>query len=312
MILTVTKNTTVDQTVFVKGFRKGHTQRATETFFSMGGKPAVASFILGELGIGSRALGFAAGATGERIKGMLQKRGVTVDFLPVGGESRVNMVIIDTDDGSMTTITTSTLEVTQAHIEALMAKVAGLLDDPAYDCMITGGTLPRAVPPSIYTDLIALAKRRGVPVIFDATDQNLPAGLLASPTYIKPNRHELAALVGYPIHTLEEAYRAGRSVLERHASAPIITLDADGALAVLPDRAYFIPPINVEVVSAAGAGDAVLAGLAASIHRRQPIEEGLRLGIATATAVLLRPGTGDCSRADVERFLPQVQLLPYP
>jgi hypothetical protein len=24
------------------------------------------------------------------------------------------------------------------------------------------------------------------------------------------------------------------------------------------------------------------------------------------------PGTADCHRADVERFLPQVQLIPYP
>src|SRR5262249_11843487 len=91
-------------------------------------------------------------------------------------------------------------------------------------------------------------------------------------------------------------------------TAPIMTFGGEGALAVLPGKAYRIPPLKIEVVSAAGAGDAVLAGVAASIERRQPIEEGLRLGIAAAAAVCLMPGTADCRREDVERFLPQVAL----
>jgi fructose-1-phosphate kinase PfkB-like protein len=83
-------------------------------------------------------------------------------------------------------------------------------------------------------------------------------------------------------------------------------------LAVLPDRAYRIPPLKVDVVSAAGAGDAVLAGITASVFRHQPIEEGLRLGFAAATAVLMQPGTADCRRVDVEAFMPQIELIPHP
>jgi 1-phosphofructokinase len=310
VIVTVTPNTTTDQTVFVPGFKKGQTQRATGTFYSMGGKPTDASYVLGELGIPSLALGFAAGAIGEKIKAMLGGRGVTTDFISVGGESRVNMVIIDTEDNAMTTITTSTLDVAPPHIEALKEQVTARLAGAS--CMVTGGTLPKGVPPALYADLISIARAQGVPVIFDASDQNLPAGLVASPTYIKPNRHELEQLLGRPIHTLDDAYRGGREVWERYGSASIITLDADGAVAVLPDRAYFVPPLKVEVVSAAGAGDAVLAGLAAALWRKQPIEEGVRLGMAAATAVLLMAGTADCRREDVERFLPLIELRPYP
>ena len=116
---------------------------------------------------------------------------------------------------------------------------------------------------------------------------------------------------GHPIETLRDAYKVGRDILERFGTSSAITLGADGALAVLPDRAYRIPPIRVEVVSAAGAGDAVLAGIAASVHRGQSIEDGLRLGVAAATAVLLMPGTAQCKREDIERFLPQVELIPY-
>jgi fructose-1-phosphate kinase PfkB-like protein len=166
--------------------------------------------------------------------------------------------------------------------------------------------------PAFYTEFIGLAREHGVPVIFDADEPNLSAGLAARPTFVKPNRDELARLSGQAVDSLASAYQAGRALLDSTGVQPIITLGRDGGLAVLADRAYHIPPLDIEVVSPAGAGDAVLAGLAASIERRQPIEEGLRLGFAAAAAVCLMPGTADCRREDVERLLPQVELIPYP
>jgi 1-phosphofructokinase family hexose kinase len=309
MIVTVTPNTTLDLTLFVDGFQKDRTMRAVDNVYSMGGKPTDASWILGELGVPSLALGFIAGAIGDKITSLLAARGVHTDFIPAGGESRINTVIVDVADRTMSTITTSTLLIQAAHLDALKQRFATALINAS--CVITGGTLPRDVPPTLYASLIAMANECRVPVIFDAAGENLAAGLAAQPAFVKPNRYELAALVGYDIHTLEDAYRAGRVLVERYHTTPIITLDAEGALAVLPDRALYLPPLKVEVVSAAGAGDAMLAGIAASLLRQQPIEDGLRLGVAAATAVLLMPGTADCRREDVERFLPQVTLVPY-
>ena len=97
------------------------------------------------------------------------------------------------------------------------------------------------------------------------------------------------------------AYSAGKHILETYGTSPIMTFGGEGALAVLPGRAYRIPPLKIDVVSAAGAGDAVLAGLAASIERGQPIEDGLCLGMAAAAAVCLMPGTAECRKEDAER-----------
>jgi len=309
MIVTVTANTTIDQVLFIKTFELNRTMRATRTMQSMGGKPTDASWILGEIGIPSLALGFAAGPMGEKVKHMLASRGVIHDFITVGGDTRINVIIV-CEDGPQSTITTSSLEIAPEHVDALCRRFEQSLDEASV--VIIGGTLPAAMGPSFYTDMIALARSHSVPVIFDAAEANLSAGLKANPTYIKPNRDELEALLGRSLPTLEDVYQAGRDIVERYGTSPVITLSGDGALAVLPDRAYHIPPLKVEVVSAAGAGDAVLAGLAASLDRGQPIEEGLRLGFAAAAAVLLLPGTADCRREDVERFLPQIELIPYP
>jgi 1-phosphofructokinase family hexose kinase len=284
MIVTVTANTTIDQTHVVPSLVMNRTIRARQTVFSMGGKPTDASWILGEMGIPSLALGFAAGATGEQVKAMLHARGVTTDFIAVGGETRINTVIV-CEDGGMVTITTSTLEVRPEHVEALRRRYLEALEGAT--CAVLGGTLPARMDPSFYTDFIALARERNIPVVFDAAEPNLSAGLASRPDIVKPNRDELSALVGRPVDSLDDAFHAGREVLERYGAIPVITLGSEGGLAVLADRAYTIPPLELDVGSAGGAGDGVLAGLAAALHRGSQSRKGW-LGFAAAAAMCLQ------------------------
>jgi 1-phosphofructokinase family hexose kinase len=310
MIVSVTANTTLDQTVFIPSWQKNRTIRASRTLQSMGGKPTDASWIMGEMGIPSLALGFAGGATGKKVESLLNARGVTTDFIWLDTDTRINLIIISEDTGDMTTITTNTMHIDSSALDTLRARYTKALDEATV--VVLGGTLPFGIQPDFYTEFIGMARTRNIPVVFDAAEPNLSAGLAAKPTYIKPNRDELSALTAMPVETLADALRAGRVVIERYSVSPIISLDKDGGLAVLPDRAWHIPILPIDVVSAAGAGDGVLAGITASLHLGQPIEEGLRLGFACAAAVCLQPGTADCRRADVERLLPQVQLIPYP
>jgi len=309
-IVTLTPNTTLDHTVIIPSFVHLKTIRSTGSYFSMGGKPTDASFILGTIGIPSLALGCAAGAIGRKVEDLLHERGVTTDFIEVNGETRINTIVVCEDVVGQTTLTVNTLDVAPEHIEALKQRYAEALEDASV--VVTGGTLPRGVTPEFYAECIQMARARNVPTVFDAAEPNLSVGLAAQPTYIKPNEDELGQLTGQKIESFEDAYAAGKIILERYGTMPIITMGPRGALAVLPDRAYHIPPLPVEVVSAGGAGDAVLAGITASLHRGQPIEEGLRLGFAAAAATCLLPGTADVRAEDVERLLPQVELIPYP
>lgn len=309
MIVTLTPNTSLDLTAFIPVFQLNRTIRASHSQFGMAGKPTDAAWILAELGLPSLALGFAAGSIGHKITTMLRSRQVTTDFVAVEGESRVNMVIICEDGSGQTTITTSSLEVSETHIETLLGRFEKALE--AASCVVMGGSLPARVPPTFYAEAIRRAKAQRVPVIFDASEPNLAVGLDAKPTFIKPNQDELAALVGAPVADMAAAYSAGQHILQTYGTSSVMTFGAQGALAVLPGRAYRIPPLNIDVVSAAGAGDAVLAGLAASVERGQRVEEGLRLGFAAAAAVCLLPGTADCHKADVDTFLPRIELIPY-
>ncbi|MCY3574015.1 MAG: 1-phosphofructokinase family hexose kinase [Chloroflexi bacterium] len=310
MILSLTPNTTLDLTVFVPRLETHRTIRATRTVYSMGGKPTDASYILGRRGIGSLALGLAAGAVGEKVAAMLRELGVTVDFIEVAGETRINTVIVDEAAGEHTTITSASMQVRPADVAALLARYEQALSQASV--VITGGSLPPGMTPGFYADAIKLANERGLPVIFDAAPPNLQAGLHARPAFVKPNQDELSALVGEELRELAEIYRAARDIQAKYETQVVVTLGEAGALAVLAGRSYRIPPIPVAVSSPAGAGDAVLAGLAQALQQNLPIEDGLRLGIAAASAVCLQPGTAAYEVADMQRFLPLVELIPYP
>ena len=119
MIVSLTPNTTLDLTVFVPQLVTNTTIRASRTVHSMGGKPTDAAWILGRMGVGSLALGLAAGAVGEKVKSMLEELGVTTDFIAVGGETRINTVIIDESSGEHTTITSASMQVAARTCESL-------------------------------------------------------------------------------------------------------------------------------------------------------------------------------------------------
>lgn len=310
MIVTVTPNTGLDQTLIIDHMPFNQARRVKDSMLSMAGKPADASYILGQMGVSSRAMGFAAGTFGEQVTAMLREKGVTPDFVTVGGQTRLNTVIVTTDEHTHTTLTTDTLKVEPDHVSALIARFTAIL--PSASVVVMGGSLPSSAPQDLYIDLITRAREQNVPVIFDADEPLLSAGLQAHPTFIKPNEHELGHLIGAPVESLDEAYTAGQRIVEQYGTRPIITLGGRGALAFLESGTVFVPPLTVDVISPAGAGDAVLAGLAWAIDAGQPIAEGVKLGIATASAVLMQTGTAVYSVDDQKRLLEQVELVPYP
>ena len=308
MILTVTLNTGLDHTLFLDQLRLGYTQKVRASTISMAGKPADASWVLSTLGISNLATGFAAGELGKKMEAMLRQRGAQTDFLWVAGETRLNTVLVVDGDSFQTTLTTETLQITPADIAAFYEKQAGLLQRS--DAMIIGGSAPRMVGPEVYRNLVAAAAERGVPVVLDASGPYLEYGLQGCPTVIKPNQQELEAFLGRPLPLPEDVLSAARELRERHRVAVVATLGKEGAFAVLPGREYFIPPLDVPMVSPAGAGDATVAGLAAALANRQPLEEGVRLGLAAAAAVIMQPGTADCRKEDVDRLYKEIKLIP--
>ena len=305
MIITLTPNTGIDHTLQVSSFQLNSTIRATDSAWGMGGKATDVSWILGKLGIPSRALGFAAGPNGQRMEAMLRERGAETDFVWVEGETRLNTILSVSGVGQ-STITTSTLKVSSEHVSQFEEGYQRALDDAT--CVVIGGSLPPGVPAEFYPQVIAQARERGLPVIFDSSGASLAAGVKARPDLIKPNLAELHDLLGITPKSRQDALQAAATLHDEYGSNVIVTLGSEGAVAVFEQDSYFVHPLSVPVVSSAGAGDGVLAGMALAYSRREPLENGLRYGFALATAVLKTIATADFLVDDYQQLHSQVQI----
>jgi 1-phosphofructokinase len=310
MILSVTPNSTIDWTLFLPNFRWNETIRSTKAAWGIGGKPAGAAWILGELGIKTLAIGFMAGVAGEKMLELMHRKGVETDFIPVQGETRLNVHLVNQENGGQSTLAVDTLIINQDHVRLFLEKYEAALHNAS--AVITGSSLPKCLDPKLFQQIISMAHQRSVPVAFDSSGPYLAAGLKAHPAIIKPNRAELASITGRTVETIEDTYTAAKEVLQDYGTQVVATLGEKGALAVLRDRTLHIQSLKVEKLeSTAGAGDAVLAGIAYALAFDKPMEEGLRLGFAAAGAVIQTLATADCHKEDVEKLLETIELIPY-
>jgi 1-phosphofructokinase family hexose kinase len=307
MIITLTPNTGIDHTVLVSNFQLNQTIRAVDTAWGMGGKATDVSWILGRLGVPNRALGFAAGMNGQRMETMLRERGVETDFVQVEGETRLNTILVVSGEGQ-STLTSSSLHVLPHHLSQMMVRYENALSGA--DCVVIGGSLPKGVPVEFYSQVIERAHVHKVPVIFDSSGPSLVAGVKSRPRLVKPNRAELGDLLGFAPESQEEVVRAALNLREQFGTDVIATLGDEGAIAVFEEGSYFVQPVSVPVVSAAGTGDGVLAGMALAYSRRESAENGLRYGFALAGAILQTLATADFRIEDYETLLSQICVQP--
>jgi 1-phosphofructokinase len=273
----------------------------------MGGKATDVSWILGKLGIPTRALGFAAGPNGLRMEKMLRERGVETDFVWVDGETRLNTVIVISSEGQ-STITSSSLNVSQEHLSEFVPRYQKALEGAS--CVVMGGSLPSGVPVEFYAESIAQAHDYGVPVIFDSSGPPLVAGVKSHPELIKPNLAELCDLLGEVLSSQGEVQQAAGKLRDDFGTNVIITLGLEGAIAVFEDGSYFVHPLSIPVVSSAGAGDGVLAGMALAYFRQEPLEYGLRHGFALAGVILRTLATADFLIENYQELLPDICITP--
>jgi len=307
MIITLTPNTGIDHTLQIARFSLNSTIRATESAWGMGGKATDVSWILGKLGIPTRALGFAAGPNGLRMEKMLQEHGVETDFIWVDGETRLNSVIVIPGEGQ-STITSASLQVSPEHLSELAARYQKALEGAS--CVVMGGSLPSGLPVEFYAEAVILAHGSGVPVIFDSSGPPLVAGVKSQPELIKPNLTELGDLLGYMPASRREVQQAAGKLHEEFGTDVIVTLGAEGAIALLGAGSYFVHPLSIPVVSSAGAGDGVLAGMALAYLRHEPLDYGLQQGFALAGAILRTLATADFLVEDYQELLPQICIAP--
>ena len=306
MIITVTLNPTIDQTLVLERFVAGDTLRVKSSRFDPGGKGINVSRVVHELGGESVAMGFAPGGLGRYIEQTLKSGGIACDFVHTRGEARTNITIVD-ESRHMHTILSDPGPETDARFgEQLLAKLRKRLH--ANDWLVVAGSIPPPLSPDIYAEMISMARENWVHTVLDADGPALVAGVAARPEMVKGNRRELERLLGRRLDDEESTLEAAYILREAAIRNAVVTRGREGAVAVSDEGSWRSVAPRVRAVSAVGSGDALLAGVVLSLSRGGTTEEALRLGVAAGTACVLTPGTELCQRREVDILQPRVKV----
>lgn len=306
MIVTVTLNPAVDETLTVHQLLLGETNRIKETNIDPGGKGLNVARVIKRLGRPAVAITLVGGETGQFIKNRLEREGVEMDLVEISGETRVNISILDESAGIQTNLNHEGPRVDAAELHRTEAKVAEWL--PEAVLIVLGGSLPPGAPSDTYARLIRWARQSDVRAILDTSGDVLSEGVCAQPYMIKPNVREAEYLLGRKLQTDDEIVEGSQELLNLGIEIVVVSMGVRGAIAVSREGVWKAIPPKVSKESTLGAGDSMVAGLAIGTSEHSGLADSLALATAAATATVMTPGTELCRPEDVQDLLPRVQV----
>jgi pseudouridine kinase len=144
--------------------------------------------------------------------------------------------------------------------------------------------------PQTIATIVRLCRRYGVGLCLEPVSPALApriAPFLPDITLVTPNMAEAAVLTGLPVTNRDEALYAALALQGRGANTAIITMSGAGVVYVSADLSGHIPAVATDVVDAAGAGDALTAGVIFGLLHDFALDESVKLGTAMASLTML-------------------------
>lgn len=311
MVYTVTFNPAIDYVVHIDSVKAGATNRSKSEEWYIGGKGINVSIVLKELGVPSKALGFAAGFTGDAIVRGLADMGIDSDFVRLeSGCSRINVKI---KSGEETEINCQGPDISEAAQEALFARLDALAEG---DVLILAGSIPSSLPSDIYERILAKLEGRKVRSVVDATGKLLLNVLKYKPFLVKPNDAELGEMFGVELHTDEEIAYYASKLRDMGAQNVLVSMAANGS--VLIDETGRLHRCGVckgQVRNSVGAGDSMVAGFVAGVlgcgerSSDLPVDYDCALKLGTAAGGATAFSDGLAERKDIDALLSTLENI---
>jgi 1-phosphofructokinase len=299
-VVTVTPNPAIDWTLTVPGFAAGAVNRVEAQHSRPGGKGVNVAAALADAGHRVAVTGWLGEANAAAFEAFFAAKGIEDRFVRVAGETRVGIKIADPSGQRTTDVNFPGQAPGSADRAALMERVLGLAGPApagAPRWFVMAGSLPPGVDPGFYCELATLVTAAGAGVVLDTSGDPLRRALKAEPRILKPNIHELEALVGARLATRDDVVAAARGLLAGETELVVVSMGSEGALFVAGDRVVAATPPAVAVRTTVGAGDAMVAGIVAGRLRGLELGELARL----ASAFALEAVTGEAAASWVSR-----------
>jgi len=306
-VVTVTPNPAIDQTLTIPNFTAGSVNRVEHQHSNPGGKGVNVASALADYGHHVAVTGFLGRENSALFEALFSEKGIEDHFVRINGETRTGVKVFDPALEQTTDINFPGQTPSPGDFQLLLRQLKTLAAESS-PWIVLAGSLPPGVEPTMYRDLLHALKADGCRVLLDTSGEALPPALDAGPHVIKPNLHELEALVGTQLPTNQEIVEAARSLLSKGIELAVVSMGAEGALFVNHEQAILARPPNVKVRSTVGAGDAMVAGILAGQLGGMSLPETARLASAFALDALTRNTSAMTSRAGIGALMDEMTI----
>ena len=309
-IAVITLNPGVDRIVYLPTpLHPGTMNRSTHTVMNQGSKGANQAMMLSSLGEEPVYYSFTGGAMGDFCESFTREQGIPSRMVPTACGVRLNIKVIDSE-GGCTELNEKGGPVTEEELGQMLRALQN--DIRTYDMVSLCGSIPQGVEKSVYNSIITMAREAGVPAVLDCDGEALSLGLQAKPMLIKPNRRELAGLIGENEEKLKDVdflVEACGKVVFHYDTDVICTLDEDGSVFVGKSGVWKVGVAKVPLRGFSGAGDTYLS---AYLHKRYgercSEEESLRYAAAASCAKIAKEGTTLPSPSEIDALLTEISV----
>ena len=281
-VITVTLNPALDMKSHVSNPALAELNRARFVQLESSGKGINVARALQCQGVPVKAVAFLGGPFGRMLEEGLRLPGLELIRVPIQGETRCNIKVIDTETGTTTEFNAPGPHIHPHELEALETVLARITN--AGDLVVFSGSLPGNLEPDTYARLIELVRKVDAKAVLDADGPALRNALKARPYLVKPNRLEAEGLLGQTIHSVQDAIKAARQIQALGATCVVLSLGAEGAVFVADDQHHLAQPPALRPKATVGCGDALLAGTLIARLRGDSWAHTARFATATAAA----------------------------
>jgi D-beta-D-heptose 7-phosphate kinase/D-beta-D-heptose 1-phosphate adenosyltransferase len=152
------------------------------------------------------------------------------------------------------------------------------------------------------TRVCAAAIVSGKPVLVDPKGADY--GRYRGAAYVTPNRAELEEAAGLPVRNNQEAEAAGQKLRKDYGFQAVFATRSEQGISILSETtAVHLPTFAREVFDVSGAGDTVVAALAAALASGADLTMAARLANSAAGIVVGKRGTATASKDELTHYL---------
>lgn len=301
-VVTITPNPALDDSFTMPALTATSKIRCTQPRFDPGGGGINVARVLHVLGCDASAVLPVGGFTGSELLDLLAREGLSTVPVQVSGQTRQSHSVRDLQTGLEYRFVLPGPELGADDIDRILNRVA--MHSRGADFVVLSGSLPPGMPGEFVRKVADVATGVGARLVVDTAGGALLAATGAF--MLKPSVRELEEILGRRLESDAERVEAAHVLREKSGAQLVLLSRGDqGVIVATGSATLSVPAHRTDVVSAVGAGDALVAGMVYGCLRGWDLERAARFAVACGSAMVGTVGTQVFTLDQLARFTPE-------